>query len=100
MSSSISCDAATARPPVTRRRARLLAVALWLAPGAAIACPKCYGSSSPGVLESYYLSTLMLTLLPFAVVGTIVVLGFRFKRRFSVGPAEPVEPATRLPTRS
>jgi hypothetical protein len=50
-------------------------------PAVAAACPKCYGASGPQVLSMYYLSTLILTLLPFAVLGTIGAIGWHFKHR-------------------
>ncbi len=61
-------------------------------PAVAAACPKCYGASSPQVLSSYYLSTLMLTLLPFAVLGTIAAIGWHFKRRAESARAVCAEP--------
>ena len=54
-------------------------------PTGVLACPACYASSSTRVLNFYYLSTAMLTLLPFAVVGTLVVVGLHFKRQAALG---------------
>ena len=50
-------------------------------PVAAVACPMCYGSSSSRVLDTYYLSTLMLSLLPFCILGVIAGVALHMKRR-------------------
>ena len=64
---------------------------------AVAACPRCYESSSPQVLTSYYLSTFILTVLPLVVVGAIAAIGWHLARRFRAEPdaASTVEPATR-----
>lgn len=46
----------------------------------ASACPSCYGSVEKNVLDTYYLSTMMLSLLPFGIVAAIAVLGWMFMR--------------------
>jgi hypothetical protein len=63
----------------------LLSASMCSAPAAA--CPACYESSSPKVLATYYLSTLMLTLLPFAIIGTLVAVGLYLARRPGESPA-------------
>jgi hypothetical protein len=45
--------------------------ALVLLGGAALACPVCYDAGSPAVAETYQRSTMMLSLLPFGIVGGI-----------------------------
>ncbi|MFQ5668017.1 MAG: hypothetical protein ACE5I7_16500 [Candidatus Binatia bacterium] len=54
---------------------------LLASPLAAGACPLCYGSSSGRVTNAYYLSTLMLSVLPFAVVGVVAAVAWRVRRR-------------------
>ena len=51
-----------------------------LTPLAVNACPNCYAASDSRVLLTYYLSTAVLTLLPFAIVGTILLVAVRMKR--------------------
>jgi hypothetical protein len=50
-------------------------------PLAAMACPYCYASSGTHLLHTYYLSTVLLTLLPFAIIGSIFVIARRVGRR-------------------
>jgi hypothetical protein len=53
----------------------------------AAACPACYESSSPNVLATYYLSTVMLTVLPFVIIGTLVAVGMHLARRLGESSA-------------
>lgn len=55
--------------------------ALLVVPTAVPACPRCFESSGPRVLAAYYLSTALLSLLPFAIIGSIGLIAFRFARR-------------------
>lgn len=64
--------------------ARFLA-AFILVPAVSLACPMCYGSSPAVVLQSYYLTAALLSLLPFAVIGGIAVLAFRMARQRQAG---------------
>jgi hypothetical protein len=72
------------------------ATALALGAGRAVACPSCYGSLESKVLDTYYLSTVMLSLLPFALVAAITALGWLLARQLSV-PAD--APTVTLPAR-
>jgi hypothetical protein len=75
MFSSISCD---------RLRTRALAwpaVAVATFPRAVSACPQCYGSEPTQVLNTYYLSTLLLSVLPVILLGALVAVGFSVKRQ-------------------
>ncbi len=45
-----------------------------LLPELALACPTCFGSVSKHVLNTYYLSALFLSLLPFGVIAMIVLV--------------------------
>ncbi|MBI4518985.1 MAG: hypothetical protein HY699_24605 [Deltaproteobacteria bacterium] len=59
----------------------LAAGVLWLIAAApALACPNCYGSSDSRVLDTYYFSTVMLSLLPFAIMAAIAALGWCLTR--------------------
>jgi hypothetical protein len=68
----------------------LLAAGLWLllSPVAAAACPACYESSSSSVLMTYYWSAVMLTLLPFAIIGTIVIVARHLGRQAAGASAD------------
>jgi hypothetical protein len=37
----------------------------------ALACPSCFSAGNPRVLETYYLTALLLSILPLAILGTI-----------------------------
>ncbi len=54
--------------------------ALLLPATPARACPNCYAASPPGVLSTYYLSTLLLSLLPFVIIAAVAVVGLRLYR--------------------
>jgi hypothetical protein len=56
----------------------------------ALACPNCYSSSGPRVLLMYYLSTLALSVMPFAIVGTIAGLAAFLKRQLQEDAEDPV----------
>ena len=75
---------------------RLLYVAIIIAaylPRAAAACPQCYGSEPTRVLWTYYLSTVLLSLLPAAIIGTLIAVAFSIKRQME-------QAANRLQTKS
>lgn len=68
----------------TMRRRWLTAITaavLVVVPTAARACPKCFESSGPRVLDAYYLSTALLSLLPFAIIGAVGLIASRLARR-------------------
>lgn len=72
------------------RRPFLAAAALAvLQPGAALACPACYAALAPRLLATYYVSTAFLSLLPFAIVATLLTVARRLQRRFR-GPGADV----------
>lgn len=64
---------------MTVRRA-IVVGAVALAPGAALACPSCFGTVEQKVLDTYYLSTAMLSLLPFVLVGVGILVARFFAR--------------------
>lgn len=53
-------------------------------PLAALACPNCYAASDTRVLHTYYLSAFLLTLLPFAIIGSILMVAWSVGRRSQV----------------
>lgn len=66
------------RPGGTRVGLALgLVSALALGATTASACPVCFAASGPRAAEVYYLSTVMLSLLPFAVVASIIAVARR-----------------------
>lgn len=44
------------------------------------ACPTCFASAGANVLRTYLLSTIWLSLLPFALIGGVVLLAVRMRR--------------------
>ena len=68
---------------------RLLAVLILMAtPAAVLACPNCYASLGSRLLHTYYLSTIFLSLLPFAIVVTLIAVGRSLRRRFRDLPVQ------------
>lgn len=62
-------------------RSVLLTIALvFFIPGAAVACPLCFASSGSGTLYGFYLSTLLLTLMPFALIALVAFFAFADRR--------------------
>lgn len=55
-------------------------LAAWSAGAPARACPNCFGSTESNVYLMYQYSTVWLSLLPFAIVGAIVVTARHFAR--------------------
>ncbi|MFN8544197.1 MAG: hypothetical protein U0807_08320 [Candidatus Binatia bacterium] len=67
---------------------------LLVAAGSAGACPVCFDASNPQALWFYWMSTLMLTLLPFGVFGLLALVAFRL--RHDAEPIAAPEPAVVL----
>ena len=68
---------------------RLLAVVILAGtPTTALACPNCYASLGSSLLHTYYLSTIFLSLLPFAIIVTLVAVGRNLRRRFRDLPVQ------------
>ena len=63
--------------------ANLLAVAAVLLPSVALACPNCYAASSQRTILAYYASTMLLTLMPFALIGGVILAVFLMRNRAS-----------------
>ena len=86
-----------------RVAALVLLVAL-IAPVLASACPLCKEASSdadkPGATSMWrgmYWSILFMVSAPFAMVGTMIVLVRRARRRYPAPPAPPASPLRPLP---
>ena len=61
---------------------RNIAAALVLLIGfddAALGCPACFGASSPGALRAYYISTILLSAMPFVLIAGFVVILRRYR---------------------
>jgi len=71
----------TSRGIRLRRVAAVFALILVL-PRLAAACPACFAASSARVSNMYLVSGLLLSLLPFAIVGSIACW---WRRRFASG---------------
>ena len=52
----------------------ITAAAIALSAAPAIACPACFAASSPGTLRAFYLSTVLLTTMPFLIIAGFVIL--------------------------
>jgi len=78
-----------------RTARRTLILFVWRGASTALACPKCYGSSGNNTLETYYLSTAMLTLLPFVIGAALVLTAVSLKKRFAAHAA--TEPLAETP---
>jgi hypothetical protein len=69
-----------------------LAATAWAAllPASAAACPTCFAASDERALHGYYLSTAILSAMPFLLIGLIAVIAYAAKRRAAnrapVGP--------------
>lgn len=62
---------------------------LLLVPTAGQACPKCFVSAGKQVLHAYYVSVLLMALIPFGIVGSI--LAWLFFQKRPVGRGEQVQ---------
>ena len=71
-----------------KRLPTIAGIALALSPTAAFACPACYASLGSRLLNTYYLSAIFLSLLPFAVVITLVAVARSLRRRFRDLPTQ------------
>ncbi len=59
-------------------------VAAALKPSNAAACPTCFAASGEGALHGYYLSTALLSAMPFLLIGLIALIAYAAKRRSGV----------------
>jgi hypothetical protein len=73
---------------MTRRLAAATGVLLAAAPGAAVACPVCFDANSQSIWF-YQLSTTMLSLLPFGIIGGVALVAWRLARQSSGAGAPP-----------
>ncbi|MFQ5674388.1 MAG: hypothetical protein ACE5G1_00705 [bacterium] len=51
-----------------------------LSPNLVLSCPFCFSSSTEEVLHSYYFSVIMLSLMPFGIIGMIAFVLYANKR--------------------
>lgn len=87
-------------PALTRRRspgavATALAASVWAVPGVAWPCPSCYSAGSDGLL-AYLWTAVLLSLLPLAMIGGIVLT---VRRRLRTR-RHPTTAASESPTRA
>jgi len=45
----------------------------------ALACAACFGASTPGALRAYYISTILLSTMPFVLIAGFVILVRRYR---------------------
>ncbi len=57
-------------------------------PSIAAACPACFGASDARTISAYYASTMLLSLMPFALIGG-VILGVVLMRNRPPGGEDP-----------
>lgn len=53
--------------------AMLVMFAAALLPSMAMACPACFGASDARTLSAYYASTVLLSLMPFLMIGGVIL---------------------------
>ena len=64
---------------------------LLLLPNILSACPTCFAASGPTSLRAYYISTILLSAMPFVLIGLIAAIAYVEKR---VRDREIVEPSS------
>ena len=52
----------------------LVTFAAPMLPSIAAACPACFGASDARTISAYYASTMLLSLMPFALIGGVVTV--------------------------
>ncbi len=70
------------------RASILLTFAAPMLPSIAAACPACFGASDARTISAYYASTMLLSLMPFALIGG-VILGVILMRNRPPGGEDP-----------
>lgn len=68
---------------VPTQLALVVALATVISPAIALACPSCFAASGARALHAYYLSTVLLTLMPFILISLFVFAGYSSYRRDS-----------------
>lgn len=54
--------------------------ALVVAPRVSLACPACFAATGGHGLTAYYLSTVLLSTMPFLLIGVIIAIAYSAKR--------------------
>ncbi len=52
-----------------------------LLPSIAAACPACFGASNARTISAYYASTVLLSLMPFALIGGVILAVYLMRNR-------------------
>ena len=58
-------------------------------PSVAAACPACFGASDARTLSAYYASTILLSLMPFALIGGVILGVYLMRNREPDGQEPP-----------
>ena len=61
--------------------ALLAMLAMEVSPTIAAACPACFGASNARTISAYYASTMLLSLMPFAAIGGVILVAFLMRNR-------------------
>ena len=61
--------------------ANFFALVAMLLPSVALACPNCYAASGSRTILAYYASTMLLTIMPFALIGGVILGVFLMRNR-------------------
>ena len=61
--------------------ATLVTFAAALRPSLAAACPACFGASDARTISAYYASTVLLSLMPFALIGGVILGVYLMRNR-------------------
>ncbi|HLI82207.1 MAG TPA: hypothetical protein VKV03_19605 [Candidatus Binataceae bacterium] len=59
----------------------VIVFAAQLLPGIAAACPACFAASGARTISAYYASTMLLSLMPFALLGGVVLAAYLMRNR-------------------
>lgn len=61
--------------------ATIVTLAPALLPSMAAACPTCFGASDARTISAYYASTVLLSLMPFALIGGVILAVYLMRNR-------------------
>lgn len=62
-------------------RALAATAAITLSPAVALACPVCFAAGGPRAYLAYYISTVLLSAMPFALIGAAIGAAYLLRNR-------------------
>ncbi len=57
-----------------------------LVPRIALACPLCFAAGGPRAYFAYYISTVLLSAMPFALIGAVIAAAYLLRNRRDITP--------------